>query len=131
MKWVNLIWSVVLLGALSLLIAVLSSNATGVIAPWFVYTVFIWIVICICSPIVFILRLTRQIKNAGSFLYILTGMANLAIGIIGHICLFKVSISQSVFLSRVVLTLNLLLACFIFVDAFVIPPPRNLRRTEH
>lgn len=119
MKWVYLLWSVVLLGGLALLFSIVSSNSLGKISPAFELAVITWIVICIVSPVILILRLLRTIRNASSFIYVLMGTANLAIGIIGlsYIIPAKNALTDSIIL--LVLFLNVLMGAFVYVDIFI------------
>ena len=124
MKWISLLWSIVLLGLLTLILAYLSSRPSdAIIDRAFGYGLTVWIIVCIVSPIILILRLFRIIQSSSSFIYILIGTASIAIGILGLYFIgpgdhFK---NKTSILS--ILSLNVLIGLFIYVDAFVITIP--------
>jgi len=124
MKWINLLWSIVLLGLLSLIIAYLSSRSSDtIVGPAFGYALIVWIVVCIISPIILILRLLRIIRSSSSFIYILTGTASIAIGIFGLYFLAPGDYFKNKPVILVILSLNVLIGLFVYVDAFIIKIP--------
>lgn len=128
MKWINLLWSIVLLGSLSLILAFLSSRASDtIVGPAFGYALIVWIVICIVSPIILVLRLFRIIRTSSAFIYILAGTASIAIGILGLYFLAPGDYFKNKTSILGILSLNLLIGLFIFIDSFVktIPALRN------
>jgi len=128
MKWLKLLWSVVLLGFLALLISYVSSYpSAGKITPAFWFSIITWIAICIISPIILILRLLRILPSPTSFIYILTGTASLAIGLLGIYYVAPAGKAQNNIGTCVVLALNIFIGCFIYTDTFIKTIP-GLRR---
>ena len=122
MKWVNLLWSVVILGFIILFFARISSHYTGPLSPGFAWAAIAEIVIIILSPVILLLRVFRTIKDAGSFGYIFIGTANGVIGITG--LYFAARNSAHVgYLSVILFMLNILIGTFIFTDAFLTTIP--------
>jgi len=123
MKWISLLWSIVLMGLLTLLVYLSSRPSNATIDPAFGYGLIIWMVICVVSPIILMLRLFRLIRSSSSFIYILTGTASIAIGILG---LYLVTPSDQ-FRNKnsilLILSINVLIGLFIYIDAFVITIP--------
>src|SRR5258708_24882168 len=118
MKWLSLLWSIVLLGFLALFFAYISSRPpTGILSPAFGYVTIFWIAVCIISPIILTLRLLRIMPSPSSFIYILTGTANLAIGVLGIGYIAPADIVQNNIGTLSVLLLNILIGCFIYIDA--------------
>jgi len=124
MKWISLLWSIVLLGALTLLIVYMSSRPSqAIIGPAFGYVLIIWFSICIISPIVIVLRLFRIIRSSSSFIYILTGTASLAIGLLGMYFMVLIEKVASHIGMPIVYILNVLIGSYIYTDAFIKPIP--------
>ena len=124
MKWISLLWSIVLLGGLALILTYLSSQPADVtIGPALGYAVTVWIVVCIISPIVVILRLFRIIMSGSSFVYILTGTASIAIGVLGIYFIAPSADFKNKNSILLVLLCNVLLGLFIFLDAFIVTIP--------
>ncbi|OJW54560.1 MAG: hypothetical protein BGO55_25540 [Sphingobacteriales bacterium 50-39] len=131
MKWINLLWSIVLLGLLSLILAYLSSRSSDtIVGPAFGYALIAWIVICIISPIILILRLLRVIRSSSSFIYILTGTASIAIGFLGLYFMGPGDYFRNKLAILVIFSLNLLIGLFIYGDAFVKTIPGLQKRKE-
>jgi hypothetical protein len=120
MKWINLLWSIVLLGLLALILTYLSSRISDVtIGPSFGYGLIVWIIICLVSPIILTLRILRVIVDPSSFVYILTGTANLAIGVLGLYFVYPGGYFRNKQIFILILSVNVLLGLFIYVDAFI------------
>jgi len=131
MKWVSLLWSIILLGVLTLILTYLSSQPADVtIGPAFGYAVIVWIIVCIISPIVITLRLFRIIKSASSFVYILTGTASIVIGILGLYFMAPGAGYKNKTGILLILLCNVLLGLFVFFDAFIITIP-GLRKARN
>jgi hypothetical protein len=122
MKWVNLLWSIVLLGFIILFFARLSSRSTGVISAGFGFAAIAWVAIVVVSPIILLLRIFRVIKYATSFIYILTGTANFAIGLPGLYYVIR-SATQNGYQPAMLLIINVLIGSFIYIDSFIITIP--------
>jgi uncharacterized membrane protein YuzA (DUF378 family) len=120
MKWISLLWSIVTLTALTLLVALITRRSTGIIAGWFPFALISWIILTITSPFILLARLFGMIASPTTYFYILTGVANLAFGVIGWISLAKGMSENSLFLD-LSFALNILLAAFILFDSFVRP----------
>jgi hypothetical protein len=122
MKWIKLLWSIVFLGVVALwLLYICSRPSPGKLDPLFSFGAISWVIISVITPLVLGCRLLRLIRLPSSFLYIFTGTANLAIGIAG---IWYVAQSGNVHdnIGTIsILALNILAACFIFVDAFITP----------
>lgn len=130
MKWLKLLWSVVLLGFWALFLAYLSSRpSTDIINPAFGFIVITWVAICVITPIILVLRLFRVIRSPTSFIYILVGTASLIVGILGIFFVIPAGKVQNNIGTLIILVLNIILGCFIYTDAFVKTVP-GLRR-EH
>ena len=130
MKWVSLLWSVVLLGFLALFFAYISSRpSTSVLSPILLYVTIFWIAVCIVSPIILTLRLLRIILSPASFIYILTGTANLAIGILGIYYIAPADKVGNNMGTLFILSLNTITGCFVYIDAFIKTIP-GIRKGE-
>jgi len=124
MKWISLLWSIVLLGVLTLILTYLSSRPADVtIGPAFRYAIIVWIVVCIISPVIVILRLFRIIRSASSFAYVLTGTASIAIGILGLYFMAPGADYKNKTGILLILLCNVLLGLFVFIDAFIVTIP--------
>lgn|SRR5260221_13503323 len=122
MKWVNLLWSVVVLGFITLFFARLSTRSTGPISGAVGYAAIVWITILVISPIILLLRIFRAIKNSSFFIYILTGTANFAIGIPGLYFVFHSNVSLG-YTTTFLLLLNILMGSFVYIDTFITTIP--------
>jgi hypothetical protein len=122
MKWVNLLWSIVLLGLITFFFTWLDSHNTGVISAGFGFAVIAWVVFWIISPIILFLRIFRIIKYATGFIYIFTGTANIAIGLSG-LCFILHSTVRKDYPTTILLMINVLIGLFIFTDSFIITIP--------
>jgi len=124
MKWISLLWSIVLIGLLTLILAHLSSRPSdSIIDPAFGYGLIAWVVVCIVSPIILALRLFRIIRSSSSFIYILTGTASIAIGILGLYLIVPDDHFRNKNSILLILSINVLIGLFICIDAFVITIP--------
>ena len=120
MKWINLLWSIVTLFALTLSVALLTRHSTGIIASWFPFAFIGWIILTITSPFILLARLFGMIASSDTYFYILTGTANMAFGIGGWITVVKGKPENSVSF-ELLFSLNILLAVFMLFDCFVRP----------
>jgi hypothetical protein len=120
MKWINLLWAVVTLVALTLAVALFTRNSTGIIAGWFPFALIGWIILTITSPFVLLARLFGMITSSDTYFYILAGTANLAFGISGWIMAAKGRPENGLSM-EVLFALNILFAIFILFDCFVRP----------
>ena len=124
MKWISLLWSIVLIGLLTLILAHLSSRPSdSIIDPAFGYGLIAWVVVCIVSPIILALRLFRIIRSSSSFIYILTGTASIAIGILGLYFMAPGADYKNKTGILLILLCNVLLGLFVFIDAFIVTIP--------
>ena len=120
MKWLKLLWSVVLLGFWALFLAYLSSRpSTDIINPAFGFIVITWVAICVVTPIILILRLFHVLRSPTSFIYILVGTASLTIGFLGMLYVIPAGKVQNNIGTLIILALNIIIGCFIYIDAFV------------
>ena len=120
MKWLKLLWSVVLLGFWALVLAYLSSRlSTDIINPAFGFIVVTWVTICVVAPIILFLRLLRVLRSSSSFIYILVGTASLTVGLLGMLYVIPAGKVQNNIGTLIVLALNIIIGCFIYIDAFV------------
>ena len=122
MKWVNLLWSIVLLAFITLFFARLSSHSTGEISAGFGFAAIAWVAIVVVSPIILLLRIFRVIKYATSFIYILTGTANFVIGFSGLYYVFR-STTQNGYQPAMLLITNIIFGSFVYIDSFITPIP--------
>ena len=123
MKWISLLWSIVLMGLLTLLVFLSSRPSNATIDPAFGYGLINWIVICVVSPIILTLRLFRVIRSPSSFIYILTGTASIAIGILGLCFIVPGDDFKNKTSIVLILSLNVLIGLFVCIDAFIITIP--------
>lgn len=133
MKWISLLWSVVLLGFIALSIGYVSSRPSqGIIGPAFGYALIVWITVSITSPVVVILRIFRIIRSASSFIYILMGTASICLGMLGLCYIVPTPEIKNKIGILSILSLNTLLGCYIYFDAFVttIPGLREDRKVS-
>jgi len=120
MKWISLLWSIVVLGLLGLLFAIISSRPSiQSLSSSFVIGYISWMAICCVSPIILLLRLFRIIRSSSSFFYILAGTANIAAGVIGFWYILPAENLQNNTVILSLFLLNILLGCFIYFDAFI------------
>ena len=116
MKWINLLWSIVTLTALTLLVVLLTRHSTGIISGWFPFALIGWIMLTITSPFILLARFLGMITSPAVFFYILTGTANFAFAVSGWITL-AIGTSENPFLLASLLGFNALFAVFIFFDS--------------
>jgi hypothetical protein len=120
MKWQYLLWSVVFIGILTLLFARISSMSTSALGEdfaFFSYAFITWVCICIASPVILVFRLIRVIKRSDSFVYILMGTSNLAIGAMGIYFILS-SHPATLGFYFIIFIINLSVAGFVCWDAF-------------
>jgi hypothetical protein len=124
-KWANLIWSMVILFALT--ICSISVNRHGPYVPGlFGFFIVGWTVCLPAAVIVVILRLLRLI-NRGVFLYVFSGVACFYLGICG--LYFGVGDLKRDELWALLYGLTIALGIFILVDAFVLEIP-GIRKSK-
>lgn len=118
MRWIKLLWSIVLFGSIILLFAIISSKATDNLGPsfaFFSWMVIVWIGVSIFSLVVLILRLLRIVQS-DSFLYILAGTGSLIFGFGGLFYIIASDLNSFPYIA--VFGLTLLLSGYIFWGAF-------------
>jgi hypothetical protein len=120
MKWVNLLWSIVTLTALTLFVALLTRHSTGIITGWFPFALIGWIILTISSPFILLGRIFGMIASPDTYFYILAGTANLAFGISGWLTVAKGRPENNLSI-ELLFSFNILLATFILFDCFVRP----------
>jgi hypothetical protein len=116
MKWINILWSIVTLTALTLLVVLLTRRSTGIIAGWFPFALIGWIILTIITPFILLARFLGMITSPAAFFYILTGTANFAFALSGWITLATGS-SENRLLLASLLGFNAFFAAFIFFDS--------------
>ena len=115
MKLINLLWSIVVLSALALFVAIVTRNSTGTIAGWFPFALMGWIILIIVSPFVLLARFFGPIPSQAAFFYILTGTANVVFAVSGWICLAMRPSDNWQFYASL-LGINALFSVLIFFD---------------
>jgi len=120
LKYQKLLWSFVIIGAVTLFFVwrlhPSHSDLGYGFDLWVLFMIAVWITI-IASPIVLLLRLLRIIKNRESFGYILTASVNLCVGTYGLWQLAGSHMKNDFYI--LVHLGNLLLSLFIFTDTFI------------
>src|SRR5258708_16119060 len=81
-KWQKLLWSVVIIGIITLFLQIVYAQSYQGPGPAFVLLL-LWPELLFISLIILLMRLLRFIIKRYSFIYIFTGTVNLAIGIVG------------------------------------------------
>jgi hypothetical protein len=127
MKWVNLLWSLVIVASFTIFCIWINPRTTGPLGAGFSFAVLASAACILISPVILLTRITRITKNADGFVYIFMGTANLAIGILGVYAEVR---SRTPFDFQVIacLTINLLFGGFAFVDTFVKTIPGYRRK---
>jgi hypothetical protein len=118
MKWVNLLWSLVIVASCTVFCIWINPRSTGPLGAGFGFAVLAWAACILISPVVLLMRILRVMKKAENFIYIFMGTANLAIGLLG---VYAEVHSQTHFDFQVIacLAINLLFGGFAFVDTFI------------
>jgi hypothetical protein len=125
-KWPNLVWSIVILFALTICSIGISRHGSYV-PGLFGFFIVSWMVCLPAATIVLILRLLRII-NRGMFPYVFSGVTCFYLGICG--LFFGVEDLKRNELWVVLYGLTIALAIFILVDAFVLELP-GIRKTKY
>jgi hypothetical protein len=118
MKWVNLLWSFIVIGVIAFLLELLAAHSTSKLAAVAANVFVIWVMISAISPIVLALRLFRVIRTNGSFWYIFIGTANLVLGIAAAIYVLFGKAMPLDYLFALTIGFNLFTATYIFIDVF-------------
>jgi hypothetical protein len=118
MKWVNLLWSLVIVASCTLFCIWINPRSAGPLGAGFSFAVLAWAACILISPVVLLMRILRVMENADTFIYIFMGTANLAIGILG---VYAEVHSRTPFDFQVIacLAINLLIGGFAFFDTFI------------
>ena len=120
MKWISLLWSIVVLGFLVLLSDIISSRQSiQPLSSAFVIFYLFWSAISFVSPVILLLRLFRIIRSPASFIYILTGTVNIGVGITGLLYILPAENTRNNTTVLALFLLNMLLGSFIAFDAFI------------
>ena len=127
LKWQKLLWSFVIIFAMTFYLYWRYSKSESILG-FSIYPYLAWPMIIFGSAIVLILRIFRISRSKESFIYIFTGAINAFIGTIGTYLNFT-SLQKIDYYVYLMFILNILLAIFIFWDAFVkeIPGIRTSR----
>jgi len=106
-------------GAFALFFSTRDHSSGTALDSRFILFILAWGITLISSPVILFLRLLRVIPERDSFLYILTGTINCFVGLYGLTELLSLGFSRDVYQEMVLLLFDVLMAAFVFVDAFV------------
>ena len=127
MKWVNLLWSLVIVASCTLFCIWINPRSTGPLGAGFSFAVLAWAACILISPVVLLMRILRVMKKADNFVYILLGTANLAIGLLGMYAELH-SPPKLDYQVIACITINIIFGCFVFVDTFIMTIPGYQRK---
>lgn len=116
LRWQKILWSVVIIFALTLAAYIRYSRYNNIISFW-IYPYFIWPYVFIPSIIILILRFFRISIFQESFIYIFIGTLNFCIGVTGAYLIAKGDEKLSLLIHSM-FYLNILLGSIIFMDVF-------------
>ncbi|SRR5258708_3016661 len=117
-KWQKLLWSVVIIGIITLFLQIVYAQSYQGPGPAFVLLL-LWPELLFISLIILLMRLLRFIIKRYSFIYIFTGTVNLAIGIVGFYLSLASTDYGGFWMYNKFDIWNILAACFIFLDVFI------------
>lgn len=126
LKWQKLLWSIVIIFALTLYLYWLNTKSQSILG-FSIYSYLAWPIAICLGLLVLLFRVFRTGILKDSFIYIFAGTANAFIGFIGTYLNFisLIKIASSMYLMYFS---SILLAIFIFWDAFVKEIPGIIKK---
>ena len=116
LNWQKILWSIVIIFALTLAAYIRYNKSNNIISFW-IYPYFIWPYVIVASTLILVLRLFRIAISQESFLYIFIGILNFGIGVTGSYLIAKSDAKVSLLIHSM-FYVSILLSVFIFMDVF-------------